>query len=56
MKIDQATLRSAIQRIKEAEFDLGYKLSEGQCRDLLMDNTPWDSDVIAAVVSQLWEA
>lgn len=38
--------------IAKAEADLG-KLSEGQRRDLLMDNTDWDSDRVRESVERI---
>jgi hypothetical protein len=32
------------------EADLGYRLTPGQCRDLLKDNFPWPSDKCDRVV------
>lgn len=45
-------LRTAHSIIARAEADLG-RLSDGQKRDLLMDNTEWNSDVVRAIVEVL---
>lgn len=49
--------RVAIARgiIRRAEVDLGT-LSDGQRRDLLMDNTEWDSDAVRAIVEEVKKA
>lgn len=39
--------------IKRAEADLKYKLTKGERRDLLKDNTTWHSDIIADVVDEI---
>lgn len=48
LKLDQA--RSILAA---CERDLHRILSDGECRDLLTDNTPWDREVIFEVVKAL---
>lgn len=45
--------REALTIIWDCETDLGRKLSAAERRDLLKDNTPWHTDVVAAVVDEL---
>ena len=42
--------KDAQEIIASCEADLARKLSAGECRDLLMDNTTWSSDAVADVV------
>lgn len=45
---------TALQVIVECEGDLGYKLSEGQRRDLICDTFPsWPWPYVANVVSSI---
>ena len=37
----------------EAQKELGRKLSSGERRDLLKDNTSWSSDYVARIVGQM---
>lgn len=39
--------------IVACQIDLGYKLTDGQRRDLLKDNCPWPSDVCDAIVAHV---
>jgi hypothetical protein len=50
-----AMLRFARIRIEEAELGLGYMLTSGMRRDLLKDNTDWDSDTVEMVVRHIDE-
>ncbi len=45
---------TALTAIRECEADLGYKLSEGQRRDLICDNFPsWSWQYVAQVVAAI---
>jgi hypothetical protein len=46
-------LRLACRLIERAEKDLRHKLTDGERRDLLMDNTEWDSAFVAQVVANV---
>ena len=46
----------AINLILTAQHSLDRKLSDGERRDLLMDNTIWDSDFIASMVAYIGAA
>lgn len=57
-----ATPTTATQYIAEAtaivgrcERDLGRFLSKGEVRDLLMDNTAWESSVVSAIADHVFE-
>jgi hypothetical protein len=55
MNFKMKTLRLAGDLITKCEADLNRRLSDGECRDLLKDNTAWDSDFIAALVRAISE-
>lgn len=50
--VDQVMMDRAAQLISDAEAELG-ELTPGQRRDLLMDNTTWNSAVVRRIVHML---
>lgn len=52
-KIANGKLNHAAVLIERCEADLKRTLSRGECRDLLKDNTSWDSEFVAACVEHL---
>lgn len=53
VKAANRKLERARALIAKCETDLGRTLSGGERRDLLKDNTTWDSEFVAAVVAEL---
>lgn len=52
--LESTNMRDRAKRlIADCQNDLGRKLSAGECRDLLMDNTDWDSGFIATMVDAI---
>jgi len=47
------TFKTACGIVLLAQVDLGRHLTPGERRDLLKDNTDWDSSIIAAVVNMM---
>lgn len=43
----------ALKLITECETALGYKLSRGECNDLLLDNTHWSRTEVVAVMDSI---
>jgi hypothetical protein len=45
--------KRAISIVNDCERDLKRRLSNGERRDLLKDNTPWPSDLITMFVERM---
>jgi hypothetical protein len=54
-RLQMTHMLEAMRIIQDAETDLGYTLKEGERRDLLKDNTSWDSATVHYIVEQLKE-
>jgi hypothetical protein len=52
-RTDPYKLATARQLIARCESDLRRRLSDGEKRDLLADNTEWSLPLIAAVVAEI---
>ena len=48
-------VKRAMHIIAMCERDLKYKLSDGEKRDLLKDNTRWSSEYVSRVVDAIGE-
>jgi len=48
-----ADAECAQRLLRDCEIDLNRKLTMGERRDLLADNTPWSMDYIALVAEQI---
>lgn len=43
----------SMRLIERAEADLGYRLADGECRDLLKDHKLWPDAIVASIVEEV---
>lgn len=56
MNSKDSIMGRATALVHDAQRELGRTLTDGERRDLLADNTPWDTDLIRCIVEALaWQ-